>query len=95
MPDLIAQRFSSLPRLGRDALCQLWKELFDAAPAPQLRRDFMIPILAYRLQERAFEPLKTRSHKRLAQLARALEGNSKSKAESPIFLRPGTRLVRQ
>jgi hypothetical protein len=95
MPDLITERLLSLPRLSRDVLHQLWKELFDEAPAPQLRRDFMIPILAYRLQEKAFGPLNARSRAQLSQLARAFETNPSDLTGSRGHLRPGTRLVRQ
>jgi hypothetical protein len=95
MPDSNVERLSSLPRLSRDGIRKLWKELFDVLPAPQLRRDFMIPILAYRLQERAFGALNARSRARLGQLARAFEMNSNSTTVSTRHLRPGTRLVRQ
>ena len=43
----------SLNKLNKTALRELWKELFSVSPRAQLRRHLMIPILAYRLQERA------------------------------------------
>jgi hypothetical protein len=95
MPDSIEERLSSLPRLSRDALRQLWKDLFGALPAPQLRRELMIPILAYGLQERCFGSLSARSRTRLAQQTRAFETNSNFTSSTQPNLRPGTRLVRQ
>ena len=57
MPDPIAQRLTALPKLSKTALRELWKQLFNASPPPQLRRHLMIPILAYRLQEQTFGSL--------------------------------------
>ena len=54
MPDPIAKRLAALPELGKTALCDLWKQLFKSFPSPKLRRDLMILILGYRLQEQAF-----------------------------------------
>jgi hypothetical protein len=95
MPDSIAERISSLPGLSRDALSQLWKELFDAPHSPRLRRDLTISILTYRLQERAFRPLNARDQSRLLKLAHAFETSANAKTGSAPRLRPGTRLVRQ
>ena len=95
MPDSITEHLSPLPRLSRESLRQLWKVLFGALPSVQLRRDFMIPILAYRLQEQAFGSLNSRSRARLRQLARAFKANSSSATGAEISLKPGTRLVRE
>jgi hypothetical protein len=95
MPDPIAKRLAELPTLGRAALCDLWKQLFDACPPPKLRKDLMIPILGYRLQEQAFGSLSAGACGRLRHLSRALERNSDSAISSAPQIRPGTRLVRQ
>jgi hypothetical protein len=95
MPDLIDQRLTSLPSLSKTALRELWKEIFDAAPPPRLRRHLMIPILAYRLQEQAFGSLSAASRSRLRQLARAFETNPNSTVSSVPSVKPGMRLVRQ
>jgi len=95
MPDPIDQRLADLPKLSRAALRELWTQIFDAPPPPQLRRHLMIPILAYRLQEQAFGPLTAANRSRLRQMARAFETNSNSTVSSAPSVRPGTRLVRQ
>jgi hypothetical protein len=95
MPDPINQRLTSLPKVTKTALREIWKELFNALPPPQLRRHLMIPILAYRLQERAFGPLPAVNRGRLRQMARAFETNSNAAVSSIPSIRPGTRLVRQ
>jgi Protein of unknown function (DUF2924) len=95
MPDPIAKRLAALPELSKAALRELWKQLFDVVPSPQLRRDLMIPILAFRLQEQAFGSLKSPARLRLRQLSRAFEKDSDSEISSPPQVRPGTRLVRE
>ena len=95
MPDPIAERLTALPKLSKTALCDLWKQLFDASPPPKLRRDLMIPILGHRLQEQALGSLSAAARGRLRHLSRALERDSDSAIPSAPQIRPGTRLVRQ
>jgi hypothetical protein len=95
MPDLTAKRIADLPALGRVALRDLWKQLFDTSPPVKLRRDLMIPILAYRLQEKAFGSLSGGTRGRIRHLRRAFERSSESAIPSAPHIRPGTRLVRQ
>jgi Protein of unknown function (DUF2924) len=95
MPDLIDQRLTTLPKLSKTALRELWEQLFNAPPPPQVRRHLMISILAYRLQEQAFGSLRAASRGRLQQFARAFEANSDAAVSSIPSIRPGTRLVRQ
>jgi len=95
MPDSIDMRLAALPELSKTALCELWKQLFDTTPSPELRRDLMIPILAFRLQEQAFGTLKSAPRARLHQFSQAFKANSSSEVLSAPQLRPGTRLVRE
>ena len=95
MPDTIGQRLTALPQLSKTALYDLWKELFDASPSSKLRRDLMIPILAFRLQEQALGSVSTRTRARLRRLSEAFGRDSDSAIPSAPQIRPGTRLVRQ
>lgn len=95
MPDPIAERLATLPNLSKTALCELWKQLLNSLPPPQLRRHLMIPILAYRLQEQTFGSLSSVSRGRLRQLARAVEANLSGSISAIPTFKPGTRLVRQ
>lgn len=95
MPDPIDQRLEELPRLGKNALLELWQQLFNASPPQRLRRLLMIPILAYRLQEQEYGPLTAPNRHRLLRLAQGLESNSDSTVSCVPSLKPGTRLVRQ
>lgn len=86
---------TKLPKLSRTALCELWKEHFGTSPPTHLRRDLMIPILAYRIQERTFGSLSTKTRTRLRQLAEGFASNPKQLVSSRRTLKPGTRLVRE
>jgi hypothetical protein len=95
MPHPVERRLTELPKLSRTAMFDLWKEHFGASPRTQLRRDLMIPILAYRIQERAFGSLKTGTRTRLRQLAEGFANNSKNIVSPKRTLKPGTRLIRE
>ena len=95
MPDSVERHLAGLPTLSKAVLCDLWKQVFQSAPSSQLRRDLMIPILAYRIQEQAFGTLSARTRKRLRQLSQAFEKGSDSAVTGIPRIRPGTRLVRQ
>jgi len=91
----ITQRLASLLCSKKPALCALWKELFKTAPPQQLRRDLMIPILAYRIQEQAFGSLSAESRRKLRHLARLFAADPNARIPSVPGIKPGTRLVRQ
>jgi hypothetical protein len=95
MPEPIPKRLSDLCELDRVALCDLWKQLFDASPPVKLRRDLMIPILAYRIQEKTFGSLKAGTRNRLRQLAEGFARDPAQAVSSKLTLKPGTRLVRE
>jgi hypothetical protein len=95
LPDPVSERVAALPQLDKAALCELWEQLFKTASPPQLRKDLMIPILAYRIQEQAFGSLSADSRRRLRQLARMFEADPNARVSSAPGIKPGTRLVRQ
>jgi Protein of unknown function (DUF2924) len=95
MPDSVEKRLVALPTMNKAALCDLWKQFFHSDPSSQLRRDLMIPILAYRIQEQVFGSLSARTRERLRHLSQAFEKGSDPTAVRAPLLRPGTRLVRQ
>jgi hypothetical protein len=95
MPDPVEPRLAALPALNKAALGELWKQLFGSTPPTQLRRDLMIPILAYRIQERTFGSLSARGRQRLLHLSRAFEKRSDPVLAPTPRICPGTRLVRQ
>jgi len=85
---------AQLPTMARKALQKLWKELFTREPSPALRRETLIPILAYRIQEKAFGGLKESTARKLRELA---DNTADRETASHNSLRPksGTRYVRE
>jgi hypothetical protein len=78
----ITAKLEVLPHLPKLELRALWQEIFAKPAHPRLRRNLMIPILAYRLQEQAYGGLKPSTRKRLQKLATELE--QKQKVPPPL-----------
>jgi hypothetical protein len=93
-PDLEAQ-LSRLPSLETGQLRKLWHDLFKNPPHRKLRRELMIPTLAYHLQEKALGGLKPSTARRLRAIADEIASGKKSPGPSQFAPRPGTRMVRQ
>ena len=92
MKDSLDDKLAALPQMSRKDLQALWATLFDRPPNPSLRREILIPILAYRLQERFLGGLKPSVEKRLREFTQP--GSSRSQT-SPLRPKPGTRFVRE
>jgi hypothetical protein len=90
----IAHQLSSLPRLTKEALTRLWRELFKVDPPLGMRKELLVQFVAYRVQEKAFGSVSERNRRRLQELAKAIEGSSKTGPQR-IQIKPGTRLIRQ
>ena len=95
MSQNLETELAQLPERDRTKLCDLWKTHFGPSPPDKLRRDLMIPILAYRIQEQAFGSLKLASRDRLRQLAAGFVQGSFNLPKSKSGLKPGTRLIRE
>ena len=86
------QQLAGLPKMDRKSLDGLWKQLFDNPPSRSLRRETLIPILAYRLQEKAYGGLKAPVAKRLRAI---LEEEKRCGGTSVFRPKAGTRIVRE
>jgi len=95
MTENLIDEISKLPTLSRADLLSLWRELFSQPAHPRLRRDLMIPILAYKLQERAYSGLKPATRRCLRNIAEELEHNPQAQIRSKQPIKPGTKLIRQ
>jgi len=84
-----------LPKMGKTALCKRWQELFNSAAPKHLRKEIMVRILAYRIQENAFGGLNTATRRRLTQIAISLEGGNTNLKVGHRAIKPGTRLIRE
>jgi hypothetical protein len=93
--DEVVNRVDELPGLSTPELWTLWRKLFDQAPHPRLRRELMIPVLAYRLQEQAYGGLKPSTRKRLQKLAAQLTQAPDRSLQATSEIRAGSMLLRQ
>lgn len=90
----VNDRLAELPKMSTLQLRALWKELFKQAPPRQVRRELLIRILGYRIQELAYGGLTTTTRKRLRELARKFEADPNAEISGTPRIKPGTRLIR-
>ena len=88
MSDKCTQTLERLPSMSRQELQQLWQELFGRPPHPKLRRQLLIPILAYRVQEKAYGGLKASTRNYLRKLALQLEAQQEHSETSEDLIVP-------
>jgi hypothetical protein len=88
------ERIRSLPTLPKERLLVLWRENFGK-PAGSIRAELMIPILAFRIQEKAYGGLDAGITGRLREITDSLAPKSRIHGEARCRFKPGTRLVRE
>ena len=92
----MAGQIAQLRALSRPQLLDMWQKLYDRAAPPGIRRELLVPFLAYRMQEHAYGGLKPSARSELRRIARDLE---ESTGSTRLILRPkikaGTRLLRE
>jgi hypothetical protein len=88
----IADLLAKLPLLDKPRLRELWQESFDRPASPRLRRELMLPILAFRIQELSQGGLPAQTRAKLTETIGMLSTPSR---EAPRRFRPGTRIVRE
>jgi Protein of unknown function (DUF2924) len=82
---------AQLPAMNYAELQQHWRELFGREPSPGMRRDHMIPIVAYRAQEKAFGGLKESTVRMLREIALGVA----TEARAAYRPKTGTRYIRE
>jgi hypothetical protein len=85
----------TLPGMNRDALCRQWQESFRKLAPAGVRREILVRILAYRIQEQAYGGLSAQSRRRLDEMAAAMStGDPKAAVSKLVSTKPGTQLIR-
>jgi hypothetical protein len=91
-----SNQIAQLPQLSKEQLGELWQKLYRKPAPVGIRREILIPFLAYRIQEIAYGGLKPPARLELRRIARTLKRNPTS---NELLIRPrikpGTRLLRQ
>ncbi len=77
-------------------MLELWVTVYRRTAPQGIRREILVPFLAYRIQENAYGSLKPTALAGLRRIARALDrsGTSNGRVVRPRF-KTGTRLFRQ
>jgi hypothetical protein len=95
--DRVETELARLLLMDRKQLLVKWQSELRQPPPAHLRRQILLPLLAYKLQEQAYGGLKPEVKRQLRQLAGRFE-SSRGKATEQLArltrLKPGTRLVR-
>ena len=94
MPEELTELLLKLPELSKPELVAVWKESFQTEPNCQWRKNLLLPLLSYKLQEQAFAGLGSNACRQLRQIARDVAKGSDIGAPSARRLKPGTRLAR-
>lgn len=68
----LSEKIAILPGMDKGDLIEIWNKVFPAPPPPTLRKQLIVPILAYRLQEKAYGGLSNTARKRLREIADSL-----------------------
>jgi Protein of unknown function (DUF2924) len=92
--DATAFLIRSLPNLPKASLVELWKDNFGKEPG-RVRPELMLPILAYRIQERVYGGLSPNTNAKSQIIAASLRPQSRSRDEARQRFKSGTKLVRE
>jgi hypothetical protein len=91
----LAREIAELPALNKAQLLPIWRRNFDDDPPPKLRKELMVPILAYRMQEKEFGGLSHGARKRLREIAQSLGSGKRAHPSIAPSIQSGTRLIRR
>jgi hypothetical protein len=94
MDQSMTDRISALPNLNKSQLLVIWRENFSKAPPSKLRKELMVPILAYRMQEKEYGGLSHSAQKQLREIAKSINSEKRPQEELPPNSENGTRLLR-
>jgi hypothetical protein len=92
--DRLSEQIATLPSLNMTQLIAIWAENFTKDPPPNLRKELMVPILAYRMQEREFGGLSHAARRRLREVAVSLRTDKPSQERPDSAPQTGSRLLR-
>lgn len=90
----ISDQIAALPAMNRAQLLVHWAENFHQSPPSTLRKELMVPILAYRIQEWEYGGLSNSARRRLKQIGKGLRSERQPQAALRCDFKSGTRLIR-
>src|SRR5580704_17427518 len=92
----ISAEIAKLRASTRAEILGIWQKLFKKTAPSGIRRELLVPFLAYRMQEQVFGALKPSTLTELRRIARGLEKtNGSNRRRNPPRAKTGTRFIRQ
>jgi DUF2924 family protein len=88
----VSEQLESLRQQNRAELRDLWQQLFGRSPSEELRKDIMVRVLAYKIQEKASGRVRAGTRRQLRQL---LDKHIQNSSKTSLKIKPGTRLIRE
>lgn len=89
----LSARIETLASLNRAQLVVIWTENFSKEPPQTLRKQLMVPLLVYRMQEKELGGLSHTARRRLREIAASLkDGPEQERSDSSP--QTGARLIR-
>ena len=94
MQETLSAQIEALTTLNKVQLLAIWVEHFSTDPPSKLRKELMVPVLAYRMQEKEFGGLSHAARRRLREVAASLKTDKPSQERPDSAPQTGTRLLR-
>lgn len=94
MPDAIENQVMSLSSQDRKHLLAIWREHFPETSPPSVRKELLVAMITYKLQERVHGGLSQSSRRQLREIARSFAPEKRNHPSLAPHLMTGTRLIR-
>ena len=98
MSEALEVEIATLRGMNGAQLRAKWRIDLKREPPPQLGKPLLVPLLAYKLQEKAYGGLKPEVKRRLRELAASFTRDPQKagvRLKDSIRIKPGTRLIRE
>ena len=98
MSEILEREIAALPEMNIAQLRVKWRQRLKEAPPSHVRKQLLVPILAYKLQEQEYGALRPEIRRQLEKIAGRYRQDPNAKVEpirEPKRIKPGTRLLRQ
>ena len=99
MSESLELEIAALPKMNINELRAKWRSRLKQPPPAHIRKQLMVSLLAYKLQEQAYGGLKPEIRRQIEKLGAAYRRDPKAKASLLTVgqqrIKPGTRLLRQ
>jgi Protein of unknown function (DUF2924) len=91
----ISDEIAQLRAASREQLLDMWQKFYRRAAPPGIRRELLVPFLAYRMQEHAYGALKASTRSELRRIARGMEKFGPITLTVRPRIKHGSRLLRE